>query len=95
MKIFVLIPNEPRRAAKLPHDEADHAVVDGACPKCKASPCGVAGSGKHPSADDRAYEAEGYCTSCKAHVGLIRAEMDTIFGVREDRAVLEGRCRVY
>jgi hypothetical protein len=48
-----------------------------------------------PGADDRAWEADGYCTACKAHVGTIRVEPDTLFGVREDEAVLMGRCRVY
>jgi hypothetical protein len=79
-----------------PFPGAPHAVVkDLPCPACADAPFKVAGSGMAPSEDDRAYEAEGYCCACKAHVGRIRAEVNTLFGVREDRAVLQGRCRVY
>lgn len=94
-KIFLLRSGEQRRRCKMPHDGADHAVVEGACPKCGASPWGVVGSGRYPSKDDRAWEAEGYCTACREHVGIIRVETNTLFGVREDEAVLRGRCRVY
>jgi hypothetical protein len=62
-----------------------------ACPTCAVSPFRVAGKGKRPSKDDRAYEADGHCTKCGQHVGLIRAETDTLFGVREDAEVLSGR----
>lgn len=87
MKIFLLIPDEARRRARPPHPEADHAKVDGACPKCGTEDFRVAGSGRYPSKDDRAWEAEGYCLACKAYVGVIRAETNTLFGVREDQAV--------
>jgi hypothetical protein len=55
----------------------------------------VAGTGRRPSADDRAWECDAHCLACKAHVGTLRAEMSTLFGVREDEAVLNGRPRVY
>lgn len=73
----------------------DHAVFEGSCSSCGASPFKVAGTGMRPSLDDRAYEADGRCLLCGARVGTIRAEMSTIFGVREDNAVLRGRPRVY
>lgn len=73
----------------------DHALSEGTCPKCRrAEPNGgfkVGGSGKHPSADDRAWEAEAYCLECKAHVGVLRVETNTLFGVREDAEVLSGK----
>ena len=75
---------------------SDHALVlDFTCPHRGCKDVGVQGSGKRPSADDRAWEADGYSTCCKKHLGLIRAEVNTLFGVREDQAVLQGRCRVY
>lgn len=91
-----LIFDGKRHPIKLPFPEADHAVMPGSpCPKCgDVNHFGIQGSGKHPSADDQAWEAEGYATCCKAHVGVIRVETGTLFGVREDRAVQE-RCRVY
>lgn len=71
------------------------SLVDGACPSCGAEPFYVAGDGARPSADDRAYECTAYCLACKARVGTVRAEVDTLFGVEEDERVLHGRCRVY
>jgi hypothetical protein len=95
VKIFLLIEGEARRKASLPHEDADHALVDGACPLCRATPWGVQGTGRRPSKDDLAWEADAVTTCCKKHVGVIRAEMNTLFGVREDAAVLNSRCRVY
>lgn len=92
MKVFLLIPNEKKRKATA---APDHAQVEGACPKCGVADFKVAGSGKYPSKDDLAWEAEGYCCACREHVGIIRVETNTLFGVREDEAVLRGRCRVY
>jgi hypothetical protein len=94
-KMF-LVREGKRHPLELPFPEADAAVVTGEiCPKCDVADFRVAGSGKRPSADDRAWEADAHCVACKRPVGLIRVEVDTLFGVREDRAVLEGRCRVY
>ena len=72
----------------------DSATADGACPHCGATPFRVAGCGVRPSADDRAYEADAKCVSCFAAVGTLRAEAETIFGVREDEDVC-ARARVY
>lgn len=70
------------------------AEADGACPRCKHQPLRVLGNGKRPSDDDRAWEADGSCFDCAEPLGLIRAEVDTMFGVREDIAV-GLRARVY
>jgi len=95
MKIF-LIRDGKRFKLSTPFECSDHAVVDGeACPHCKSNPFKVVGSGKHITDDDRAYQAEGYCLECKKHVGIIRAEPLTLFGLHEDEAMLHGRCRVY
>lgn len=94
-KIFLLREGEARRVCRLPHEGADHALVDGSCPLCGAAPWAVQGCGRRPSADDRAWEADGVSTCCSKPVGVIRAESNTLFGVREDAAVLGGRCRVY
>ncbi len=95
MKITLRLDDSSIRPVHVPHDGADHAIADGACPSCKASPFRVQGSGNHVAADDRAYEAHGQCLTCSAWVGTIRAEVSTIFGIREDQAVLQGRPRVY
>ena len=79
-----------------PAPDSDHAVIEGqACPSCKALPWRVQGHGRRPSEDDRALEADASCKACGVPAGVLRVEVNTLFGVREDRAVLEGRCRVY
>lgn len=95
-RIF-LLPGDGsvRLPLTLPHAEAAHADAPEACPSCKATTWGVTGSGRRPSSDDQAWESDAYCTACKGHVGIIRYETGTLFGVREDEAVLRGRCRVY
>lgn len=94
MKITLLSPSGTR-PCKAPYEGADHVAAEGACPQCKANPFKVAGNGMRPSADDRAWEADATCWACRKHVGTLRVDTGTLFGVREDRAVLEGRCRVY
>ena len=95
MTKMYLVQDGKRRRIELPFEGAKAARCEGeVCPTCK-EPLMVAGSGRHPSEDDRAWEAEGYSVCCKVHVGKIRVETGTLFGVREDEAVLNGRCRVY
>jgi predicted nucleic acid-binding Zn-ribbon protein len=94
-KIFLIVSEGPRRKASTPFPDADHAVVEGKCPACGCDDFKVAGTGRRPSSDDRAWEADGVALCCRAHVGTIRVETNTLFGVREDEAVLRGRCRVY
>jgi len=90
-----LIVDGVRRKVSTPEAHADHAKVDGSCPRCGIEDFRVAGGNRRPSEDDRAWEADGVCLACGQNVGLIRADTDTLFGVREDEAVLNGRFRVY
>lgn len=84
-------------ALRLDDPDATSAIVlEAVCPKCGSSEWYVKGTGKRPGLDDRSYEADAVAMCCGARVGTIRAAVETIFGVREDRAVLEfGRARVY
>ncbi len=85
-----------RIACVVPFAEADHCVPTGPCPACKRADTKLAGSNVRYSADDRAYESDAKALCCGAWVGTLRAEPSTLFGVREDSAVLlNGRCRVY
>lgn len=96
MKIVLKIPGEAQRKAAPPFEGADHALVDGACPKCGDKAFAVQGKNMHITPDDRAYEADAVCCACKVRVGTLRAEPSTIFGLHEDEAVLlRSRCRVY
>lgn len=83
------------RRALVAREGAKHAVADCVCPRCGVEPLCVSGRAMRPSDDDQAWEADGHCIACREHVGLIRHEPDTLFGVREDETVLHGRARVY
>jgi hypothetical protein len=91
-KIFLLPSDGPRRKAT---NGGDHALIDGACQHCGAAPFKAAGAGKRPSADDRAWEADAVAICCNRHVGILRVEVNTLFGVREDEAVSRLGIRIY
>jgi hypothetical protein len=80
----------------IPSEDGKAATAEGPCPCCGVKPFALAGAGMRIADDDRAYEADGQCVACGKPVGIIRAEVDTLFGLREDQAVLtHGRARVY
>jgi hypothetical protein len=92
--VWLMRSGEARR--KCAHEEgAAHVVVAGACPACGFEPFNARGIGVRPAADDRAWESDAVALCCRAAVGVLRVEANTIFGVREDEAVLHGRWRVY
>lgn len=99
MKVFLIDKRDDGRlTCTMPYEGADHVVVDvwAACPYCAAEgPVKIGGAGQRASADDRAWEADAGALCCRAFLGILRVEVSTLFGVREDRAVLAGRCRVY
>ncbi len=94
MKLFLLRDGAKRTRLVTPHDEAHATVPDEVCPRC-AQPLLVHGTGRRASEDDQAWEADAFAVCCGAPIGLLRLEMNTLFGVREDEAVLRGRARVY
>lgn len=83
--------------ARPPYESARHAIVCGldACPSCAAAPYAVRGTHPRISADDRHWESDAICIGCGAAAGVLSVAQSTMFGMREDRAVLEGRPRVY
>jgi len=95
MRIYLLPKDGARRVCVAPYEGVAFVHADGACPKCGTDDFKVAGAGCGASADDRAWESTAYCLACKSHVGTLRVESNTLFGVREDQAVLNGRMRVY
>lgn len=74
-----------------------HAIADGACPGCKTTSFRVAGCGKSIDPDHRldTYRADAVCIDCAGHVGIIRAKIDTLFGIEEDSRVFSMGVRVY
>lgn len=80
--------------AQLPHAKADFVLVDECvCPHCKES-LKAKGNGD-VTHDFDTYYALAYCVSCGGAVGQIQTKVNTIFGIDEDNAVLNGRARVY
>ena len=61
--------------------------------RCKCGDNRVSGSEMRRGHDE--YVAVARCYGCKAFCGTLYAKVDTIFGIEEDDAVLNGRARVY
>jgi len=93
-KLYLIREGE-RKKLSLPEKEATSTPVGEACPSCGEPEYKVSGGNRRISSDDRAYESDAYCCKCNTFVGTLRLEVDTLFGLREDNAVLNGRCRVY
>lgn len=73
----------------------DAQAADGACPGCGVEPFILKLSGKHIHGHD-VLRYNGRCAACGDAVGYCYRRVETIFGLEEDRAVLEfGRARVY
>jgi hypothetical protein len=85
MKITIKHDGKTYRARQ-PFAGADHVVAYGVC-------CGRI-TGRNPREDHDTVTSDAFCVCGKA-VGTIRVKVSTIFGIEEDRAVLNGRARVY
>lgn len=94
-KIKLLVDGGRARRCREPFPGADHAVAEGACPLCGSDDLKVAGTGRRPSDDDRAWEADAVALCCDRLVGTLRVEPNTLFGVREDEAVARLGVRIY
>lgn len=94
--ITLLVDGQARRKVTLPSQDALTATPEGACPGCGTSPFQVQGMGRRPSSDDRAWEADAQALCCKKLVGVLRLDVNTLFGVREDEAVFrQAGVRIY
>ena len=91
MKSHLRLPDGSRILIRV---DLDGVATIPLCPACKASQARIAGSGISHHDHDR-YYADGRCMSCMSTIGVIETARDTIFGIEEDSAVLEGRARVY
>lgn len=86
------------RAVLLDGDAEHEASPEGDAARTTPCTCGcdlVRGHGTRIGGHDY-YSARGRCVQCGTDHGELRAYVATLFGIEEDRRVLEyGRCRVY
>lgn len=90
---------KPYTREGVPWEAAPYVIAEGVCPGCGAEcfrvrGCGIVNADEPPGAG-QAYKAGGRCVDCGEAVGWLYTEIETLFGLEEDRAVLHGRCRVY
>lgn len=70
-------------------------VASGICPGCGTEPFLVQGHGRSRHGSAHTYRAGATAKCCGDSVGFIFAQPETLFGLEEDEAVLNGRARVY
>ncbi len=92
-KITLLRDRDNRKITAEPQNH--FGTASGACPECGIVPFEVQGHGRRIAKDDRAYEADASCCKCNKHVGTIRHEVSTLFGLREDEAIARMGIKVY
>ena len=95
MKITIKQHNGGTRSLRQPYEGADYLIASNGDPTCYR--CGTVFKLRVPryrTEHDR-YIGAGRCVSCDADLGTVTVRVDTIFGIEEDRRVLDGRCRVY
>lgn len=84
------------RIATLPYLDAGFLVCEGKCPCCDTQRFEIKGDTKSKvQVNDLVFVCVAYCTNCQKPVGTLKVEMETLFGLDEDRKVLQGRPRVY
>ena len=89
----LLVHTDGTRRKGTPHET--HAEIEGSCQHCGVAPLRVQGTGRRIAQDDRAYEADGIAMCCSKFVGVIRVEVSTLFGLREDEAVMRHGVKIY
>ena len=65
------------------------------CPNCGEETPRLRGVGDVDLGEREVRNSSVRCLGCGCHIGRFVITFDTIFGLTEDRAVLNGRCRVY
>ena len=101
MRLYLLLDNGDVRSTwtrvrlPIPPDPRAAAVeVTEVCPKCGTTPFLVNGAHRRIATDDRAYEADAWALCCNEPVGILRQEVDTIFGLQEDEETLRAAARM-
>ena len=78
---------------EIPARSGDDSFLSCVTWRCECGCADITGAGRIDN--DRGVTAQAVCLKCKRPAGSITVEYDTIFGAEEDRAVLQGRPRVY
>ena len=93
MIITLHLPDGRALPGTLPYPGAKHVLVATSCPACGNHE--IPAQGGETTHTHDTYEAPARALCCGAAIGKLRVKVSTIFGIAEDEAVLNGRCRVY
>lgn len=95
MKLTLHLEGRKAIRLKMPENpDALHVDVPGEkCPICEA-PLQVAGAKKRIGGHDF-YTSEAGCIACNAHIGELRLQVSTLFGLKEDETVLRSGVKIY
>lgn len=93
MRVMLTMADGTTHEGREPHHGAPFVEVPIPCPHC-AEPLQAQGVGEQEHGHDFIASA-ARCGRCRREIGRIRVTFSTIFGLEEDAAVLQGRCRVY
>lgn len=93
MRIILTIA-EKNHVMRVPYPDAPFVVSndDLRCPHCDTE---IKARMPHPTIEFDTYRGDAVCAGCDRKIGHMTAKVSTIFGIEEDRRVLEGHCRVY
>jgi hypothetical protein len=91
IKSIRLVTDEDSFDCEPPYVEAPFVNVKGW--KCACGSVAIRSREKNYNHDE-VYGA-AHCVACGEKVGTLRVKVSTLFGIEEDIAVLNGRCRVY
>jgi hypothetical protein len=92
VKITVELSGGRVITATRPHEGAQAVDTSETCPTCSEPLRAFGGDTAH---DYDTYSAAAFCLACRNRIGTIKVKVSTLFGIEEDIAVLNGRCRVY
>ena len=94
MKISVTTGGKTYTAKQLQAGDQFVVAESGQCPHCEAKPLRAYGCGSRQEGHDTITEA-CRCKDCGQPIGTVRVKVDSLFGIAEDRKVLNGPWKVY
>jgi hypothetical protein len=96
MRVTFTGNDDKKHRAIVPYEDAGHVLVPGMlCPTCRIEPLRVKGTGKYVESSNT-YAAHAVCAeNCGAHLGTLRVQVNTLFGIEEDERVFASGIKIY